>query len=320
MAASGLRAGDWVEVRSREEILATLDRDGRLAGMPFMPEMLPYCGRRFRVYKSAHKGCDTIRHWEVMRRIDDAVHLEGLRCNGSSHGGCQAACLFYWHTAWLKPADGTAPWPAPPVLKPATPCTLESLAAATQDEANEQGQERYRCQATLHHDYSRPLSWKSPRAYWQDLRSRNFSLGQLARYGLLALYNTLARRFLGGRTRPRVLGTAGGRTPAAALDLKPGDLVRVKSEAEIMKTIDANRKNRGLTFDVEMTPFCGKSFQVLARVEKIVDERSGAMLRMPRDCIILDGAFCGGCLSQYRMFCPRAIYPYWREIWLERAE
>jgi len=46
-----LMAGEVVEVRSQEEILATLDQSGRLAAMPFMPEMLQFCGKRFRVFK-----------------------------------------------------------------------------------------------------------------------------------------------------------------------------------------------------------------------------------------------------------------------------
>ena len=46
-----LRVGDIVEVRSEAEILATLDENGRLESLPFMPEMLALCGRRFRVDK-----------------------------------------------------------------------------------------------------------------------------------------------------------------------------------------------------------------------------------------------------------------------------
>jgi hypothetical protein len=38
------RAGDWVEVRSKEEILRTLDKSARLDGLPFMPQMFNYCG------------------------------------------------------------------------------------------------------------------------------------------------------------------------------------------------------------------------------------------------------------------------------------
>ena len=39
---SKLSVGDWVEVRGKDEILLTLDSDGQLEGMPFMPEMLEY--------------------------------------------------------------------------------------------------------------------------------------------------------------------------------------------------------------------------------------------------------------------------------------
>jgi len=35
--------------RSKHEILATLDKSGRLEGLPFMPQMLKYCGRSFKV-------------------------------------------------------------------------------------------------------------------------------------------------------------------------------------------------------------------------------------------------------------------------------
>src|SRR5690606_18136010 len=54
------RTGDRVAVRSREEILATLDRSGEIDCMPFMAEMLQYCGREFAVGAVAHKTCDTI--------------------------------------------------------------------------------------------------------------------------------------------------------------------------------------------------------------------------------------------------------------------
>ena len=55
-----LCAGEWVEVLSKEEILRTLDQNGRLEDLPFMPQMFRYCGQRFQVYKRAHKTCDTV--------------------------------------------------------------------------------------------------------------------------------------------------------------------------------------------------------------------------------------------------------------------
>ena len=39
------KAGDLIEVRSAAEILATLDERGELENLPFMPEMLKFCGR-----------------------------------------------------------------------------------------------------------------------------------------------------------------------------------------------------------------------------------------------------------------------------------
>ena len=99
------RAGDWVEVRSKEEILRTLDKSGRLDGLPFMPQMFNYCGRRFRVHSSAYKTCDTVSGHYVGRSLPDAVHLN-MRCDGQAYGGCQAGCLIFWKNAWLKPVEG----------------------------------------------------------------------------------------------------------------------------------------------------------------------------------------------------------------------
>ena len=120
-----LRVGEIVEVRSEADILATLDARGELESLPFMPEMLQFCGRRFRVDKLAVKLCDTIGS-TGMYRMRNAVHLEGVRCDGQAHGGCQAGCLVYWKEAWLKrvaeageewlnPASDRGPDPAAPV-------------------------------------------------------------------------------------------------------------------------------------------------------------------------------------------------------------
>jgi hypothetical protein len=40
--------GEWVVVRSYEEILATLDKKGKNRGMTFDSEMVKYCGARLR--------------------------------------------------------------------------------------------------------------------------------------------------------------------------------------------------------------------------------------------------------------------------------
>ena len=110
-----LRPGDIVELRPAAEILATLDDDGALDEMPFMPEMLQYMGRRFTVSKRVEKICDTIAA-TGSRRMQDTVYLEDLRCDGSGHGGCQAGCLIYWKPG-LSASTATPSEASRPILR-----------------------------------------------------------------------------------------------------------------------------------------------------------------------------------------------------------
>lgn len=329
--ALGLRAGDWVEVRSATEILATLDERGCLDALPFMPEMLKYCGKRFQVFKSAHKACDTIKDHNS-RRMTNAVHLEGLRCDGEAHGGCQARCLLFWKEAWLKRVSVPALKSDPESLKgdlhsaavtvKSSSFDLEALARATRRLALAGGEaeERYTCQATMLREATRSLRWWDPWHYVKDLTSRNVRLVDLVRYLIIAGFNAVMRLHWRGRPYPYIRGRAGAKTPTEELNLQPGELVQVRSKDEIMRTINEHNRNRGLSFDAEMVPYCGRTFRVLSRVEKIINENTGKMMRLHSDCIILEGVICSGCLSTNRLFCPRSIYPYWREIWLKRVE
>jgi hypothetical protein len=315
------RAGDWVEVRSEKEILATLDGQGELDALPFMPEMLRYCGKRFRLYKSAHKTCDTIQRY-TGRRMTDAVHLEGLRCDGMAHGGCQAGCLLFWKDAWLKPVpDQHAEAQAVRIAHTPSQSTRDVLARATVAPGVENGNEAmYRCQATELLRATTPLAWWDPRQYTRDIVSGNVRLRDLVLYLLIAAFNSVMRLHWRGRQYPYIQGLAGKTTPAETLNLQPDELVQVRTKTEIMRTLNVHQRNRGLWFDMEMVPYCGKTFRVLRRVEQIINEKTGKMMRLPGACLILEGVTCSGCLSTNRLFCPRSIYPYWHEIWLRRVE
>ena len=336
----GFRAGDWVEVRSRDEILRTLDGKGRLESMPFMPQMFEYCGRRLRVAKSAHKTCDTISKVSSGRRVSGAVHLEGVRCDGRAYDACDAACSIFWKQAWLKRADAPEePRPAPP----GQGCTVEAVIAGTRaagasvDEAP-----TYVCQATELVRASTFLRWWDVRQYVEDYRSGNVGLRRVAGGLVYAFFFALVRvgwksrtgagRILiwcydrvqalrGGVPFPRKRGKIpyGQRTPSLALDLQPGELVRVRPYGEILATLDTRNKNRGLYFDAEHVPYCGRTYRVRSRVNRIVDEKTGKALEFKTGSVILEGVECQARYSDQRMFCPRAIYPYWREIWLERV-
>ena len=100
----GLKVGDWVVVRPAEEILATLDSNARFEELPFMPQMLQQCGKKFRVRKRAHKLCDSV-FATGGRQMTDAVFLDDSRCDGEAYGGCEMRCTIVWKEAWLRRAD-----------------------------------------------------------------------------------------------------------------------------------------------------------------------------------------------------------------------
>jgi hypothetical protein len=68
---------------------------------------------------------------------------------------------------------------------------------------------------------------------------------------------------------------AGAQTPVAKLNLRPGELVRVKDQDAILGTVDANSRNRGLVWNAEMVPYCGGEYRVRRRVNRIIDEKTG---------------------------------------------
>jgi hypothetical protein len=342
-----LSVGEWVEVRSKQEILATLDKNGQLAGLPFMPEMFAFCGKRFRVFKRAHKTCDTVNDYKG-RKMKNTVHLDGLRCNGESHGGCEASCLLFWNTAWLRRVSDSGVNNETEVLRGerslspkdgAIHCTEADILASTKRlAADKNDHPSYVCQATQLPAASEPLSPWSLGQYLEDYTSGNVDLGKLTRglifmsyvrlinlgIGLGASLRWLYDQFQGlrkGIPYPLRAGQLplGGPTPIARLDLRDGEWVRVKSHKEILATCNENLINRGMSFDKEMVPYCGGTYRVLKRVTRILNERTGKMQDMKNPCIILDGVVCQARYSDCRLFCPRSIYPYWREIWLERV-
>jgi len=345
----GLSAGDWVEVKSKEEILASLDEKGTLDGMPFMPEMLQYCGRRLKVYRRAHKACDFSQGMQA-RRLSSAVHLEGVRCSGAAHGGCQAECLLYWREAWLKPVTGPAAT-GPETARDQVPanvqdhsrpqtsggCSEEQLMANTRD--SPEGEPVYLCQGTTILRFSTPLRASELDQYVEAYASGGVRLREMPAPLIFRVFERIAwskfgrtgiphwfydafQKLRGGIPYPNRTGLVpdGEKTPKGTpLNLQPGDFVRVKSFKEILKTLNRESKNRGLLFSQELVPYCGQICRVHSRVSRIIDEASRKMLQFSNDCIILENVVCQGRYNAGLAFCPRANYPYWREIWLERV-
>ena len=208
--------GELAEVRTLPEILATLDDRGCLDGMPFMPEMATYCGHRFPVHRRVDKVWE-YAHDTGLRRVHDAVLLKTLRCDGQSHGGCQAACELIWKEAWLRAAGSAG------VRPPGIRSTWRHARRSSVD-----GERRYVCQMTEIIRASTQLSQRDPRHYWRDLVGGNVRLAPLLVVLSIRAFNGMNWRLRGVPwpvLKPpgeRFLTAPGGRV--AARSMGPGEV------------------------------------------------------------------------------------------------
>ena len=311
-----LTVGDIVQVRSAAEIRQSLDSDGALNGLPFMPEMLRFCGLRFRVFRWADKINDMNTKTGI-RRLRNTVMLEGLRCDGSTHDGCQAECQILWKQAWLQRVPELAqPVAAPLNAFPRGAAALSVGACVGLKTKNSTDGSIYFCQMTELLRASEPMRWWDVR---QDLRSLFYgNVGLLA--FLVAVFTRLfnyaqARR--GGCGYPYYPANDLSETPRTDLSLKPGDRVLVRSGEAIAQTLDKNGRNRGLRFDREMIRFSGRRFTIRGRVNNLIGEDSARMLTMKTPCITLEGATATG---EFLRFCPQNEFVFFREVWLQRDD
>lgn len=315
-----LKRGDTVELRSPAEILVTLDDEGTLDGMPFMSEMLDFFGRTFTVEARADRACDTIGYTGV-RNPQETVLLDDLRCHGVGHGGCQAQCRIYWKEAWLRPASAHGP-----KIEPRDDQAYQELErrvmAGSRTAASTAETPVFRCQATELLRASEPVGWWDPRSLFSELTGGNVVVGRFVRVMARVTVEEVLRRL---HLVPRTTRPFAPVEPAQTVvspqpsGLRVGQLVQIRRGDEIRPTLDAGSKNKGLWFDREMKVYCGHSARVKARVERFIDEKSGRMIELATDAYILDGVVCRSERSDGRWFCPRAIYPWWREAWLKPA-
>lgn len=318
-----LRSQDRVRLRSLEQIVATLDGEGRTDGLPFMRELLDLQGRTLIVDSRADKTCDTVNGVGCTRQMTDTVHIAGARCDGSAHGGCQAYCLLFFKEQWLERvpsgADETSPTSGDRSAEDGLRERLDAYAHA--------GPNTYRCQATQLLDASTELVGRGH--YFNDLRTRNVPLRRFARamlsvvinrYQKYSLHLPMRLRIRGGHRLPDLRGTVqDGNWPALEpLNLQPGELVEVRSRDEIRATLDDSQRNRGLRFDEEMAGLCGRRGRVLFRVERLIDEKTGRMLSIKKDLYVISGMI--GCLGVYHRLCTRKMIGMMREAWLRRVD
>lgn len=297
-----LYPGHRVRVRSYQEICGTLDSNGTLESLPFMPEMVPFCGREYRVFRRLEKIC--VEGFGA-RLLPNTVLLEGVRCDGSAHDGCQRLCPLLWKRAWLeeieeKSHSESSAQPSSSV----TTCPFKTRS----DEG------RYWCQSTQLNratHYLFPLTIKRCTA---EYCARNVDFRKAVEFVWNPLVVKLKTKLLGRRFVHPVGNSR--RTPSEALGLQAGEWVEVKTPKEIAATVDQQGRNRGLSFTPDMLPFCGRRYAVKSRVDRAILEPTGEMHEF-KNTVILDLVTCDG--HSILGGCSRDVYHLWREIWLRRA-
>ena len=315
MKQTDIKNGDLVEILNSTEIKNTLDENGCLDKLPFMPEMAKFCGKRFVVKKKFEQFCfdgaslcgkeSAIREF----RNNDVYKLNNLRCSGHYHGNCKKGCTLFWKKAWMRKINPD-----------------ESQIGITTIEDSEESR-----------------FWTAPTIQSSDPAEYLCQSSELLRASChLSLYQRLSKlvasvRF--GNASPLDIFQSSCRwafwkavyiiygdyprgnnesTPSESKKLKRGDWVRVKSLSEIRKTLNKNGRNRGLHFTSDMVSHCGKKYRVESIADRFITEGTGQMRKMKNTVVlknlVYDGIFYvfGGCY--------REPLHLWREIWLEKLD
>lgn len=313
---SRLCTGDLVAVRTPREILQSLGADGSLDGLPFMPEMLEFCGKRFRVLnrvvQATIDGAFLSGHTESFVREfrnNDVVILQGVRCSGAEHDGCQRGCAIFWKEAWLEKVDDGGHDRVPTLSSVnQAPDELRSILKTMTEPG------RYFCQSS---EFLKATLHLSGVRRFQKCFSA-VAAGNISAWGMVKRICV----WMWWKTRTKLIGQhARGteeKTPTEVLGLKPGDMVEVKSLQEIVATLNGNGRNRGLHFSPDQRPFCGGRYRVRSRADNFIAEGTGEMKHF-RNTVILEDLLCDSACFAFGG-CYRADLLYWREIWLRRIE
>jgi hypothetical protein len=105
-----LQPGEWVQVKSPQEIGATITTSGFNRGMRYDMEMAKYSGERYRVQMRVDKLINE-KNGKMGRMKSAAIQLENVYCRAectSARLGCPRAVNTYWREIWLKRCEAPA--------------------------------------------------------------------------------------------------------------------------------------------------------------------------------------------------------------------
>ena len=154
-----------------------------------------------------------------LRRMRDTVILEGLRCDGGYHSGCQADCAILWKEAWLRRASTKQR--ARPAQAAGLSAQVDLRQFTTRIDA-ETSETRFVCQLNRLPQATIPRRLgNNPRNLLRDLLSGNVRIGPFLAFIAIFAFNGVQRRIRGARF-PILAHSQSKTTPHTVLDVQPG--------------------------------------------------------------------------------------------------
>ena len=193
------------------------------------------------------------------------------------------ACRIYWKHAWLRPIEeGDA--------------GIEAAAGDSEKLRARLKVKVGRASVFLPIDRAFQVDRSFPTRGWPRARIalteiRNGDIGILQALQMFALY--VWQKILRKLDCDSWLRGPHQRTPTQSLNLQPGELVRVKSRAQIVQTLDHKMSNRGMRLCYEMMRCCGREAEVRYRVDRLINERTGRMREITDTVTLSSMRGCG---------------------------
>jgi len=189
--------------------------------------------------------------------------IDGLRCSGNDHDGCQRGCLILGKSEWLTKLSTGRPMGSPSVVN------TVAISPALKTKVNP---DRYFCQSTELVRVTKPLSLSGRiRVCFSEVVSGDVGVLAVLERIITPIFWKAMDMFV----RPRYVIRPLDKTPLTKTDLKSRELVEVKSADELEQTLNRKGCNRGLRYDHGLNQFYGTRHRVRDRLDRIIIESTG---------------------------------------------
>lgn len=291
-----------VKIRTREDVLQTLDSDFKLDGCQLTDKMCGCCSAVRRVTKVVRNVFD--EHESRMYETRAPLYiLENMICDGKVQDfehRCDHCCQLLWHEEWLKRAEGeedpmlteeTSFYGGENLCGPDTSCTI-SLPEV--------------CQLRL----------------LDGLKRQNSSISNLLQFRIKLLWSTKTKAsYLVNRLKSITSSYLDTAETSFLYNnsIKQGDTVRVLNREEINKSLDLHNKYNKCQFINEMYKYCDNDYIVLKEIKYFYDEAKRKMCKC-KDIFLLQDVTCSGERRAFSKPCDRHCYYFWHKKWIRKIK